>query len=423
MRPFASAQGDDGRPRVVIVGAGFGGLRVARRLAKAPVDVLLVDRHNYHCFLPLLYQVATAGLEPEEIAQGVRSILRRTANVQFRMADVTAIDLDRQLVLWEAGEISYDFLVLAAGSATNYFGMTDVARFSFGLKELNDATSLRSHLLTMFERAAFEPDRQKRAALMTTAVVGGGPTGVELAGALAELKRHVLPRDYPRVNLREARVLLLEATDRLLVVLPPRLQARALERLERLGVEVVFDAAVSDVNREGLTLKDGRTIATATVIWVAGVRAAPLTEALPVETRADGRVVVEPTMQLPSHPQVFAIGDMAYREGADGRPYPQVAPVAVQQGELVATNIRRRLRGEPLRPFRYKDQGTLTTIGRSSAVAHVYGLQFSGFIAWVIWLVVHIIQLIGFRNKLLVLVNWAWNYFTYDRGVRLITRD
>ena len=411
------------RPRVVIVGAGFGGLRVARGLAGRPVDVLVVDQHNYHCFLPLLYQVATAGLEPEEIAQGVRTILRGAPNVQFRMAKVTGVDFSRQVVLSDAGDLSYDYLVLAAGSTTNYFDMEDVARCTFGLKDLNEATVIRNHVLTMFERAAFEPDLERRVTLMTVVVVGGGPTGVELAGALAELKRHVLPRDYPRLDLREARVLLLEATDRLLTVLPRGLRETAHKQLERLGVEVWLHAVVNDVTPGGVRLKDGRSIDSPLVIWVAGVKAAPLAEAVPAEARAGGRLVAEATMQLPGQPQVFVIGDMAHRADADGRLYPQVAPVAIQQGTLVAGNILRHARGEGLRPFRYRDQGTMTTIGRSAAVAHVYGLRLTGFVAWVIWLVVHLIQLIGFRNKLLVLVNWAWNYFTYDRGVRLITEQ
>jgi NADH dehydrogenase len=411
------------RLRVVIVGAGFGGLRVARGLAGKAVDMLIVDRNNYHCFLPLLYEVATAGLEPESIAQNVRRIVRGAPNVEFRMAEVTDADLDRRVVITDAGELPYDYLVLAPGSVTNYFGVSETS--TFALKDLDEAVALRSQLLDAYERAEYESDVERRRSLMTVVIVGGGPTGVELAGAIAELKHHVLAKDYPRLNVDgdEARVLLLEATDRLLGMFPGSLQRRAREQLEALGVEVWLNAAVESATNAGVSLRDGRSIYAATVIWVAGIKTPPLIERLGLETKAGGRVAVEPSMRAPGLSNVFVIGDAAYLEGPDGRPYPQVAPVAIQQGALAAGNILRSIRWEALASLRYRDQGTMTTIGRRRAVAHVYGLRLSGFIAWTIWLVVHLVQLIGFRNKALVLVNWAWNYFTYDRGVRLITRS
>jgi NADH dehydrogenase len=408
------------RRSVVIVGAGFGGLRVARRLKGAPVDVTIVDRRNYHVFIPLLYQVATAGLEAEEIAQPVRKILRTTPNVRFRLATVTAVDLARRLVTTDAGDLPYDYLVLAAGSVTNYFGLESAASATSGLRDLDDAEELRDRILLAFERAAAEPSLEGRRGLMTIAVVGGGPTGVELAGALAELRRHVLPHDYPDLDLKLARVLLLEAADHLLPGFPDRSQRSALAKLRELDVEVRLKAGVASVDSSGVTLRGGEAIAACTVIWVAGMRAPPLAETLAALRGASGRIVVTETLQLPEHPEVFAIGDMAHVGGSEATPYPMMAPVAIQQGDVAAENIRRLLTGESLLAFRYKNAGTMATIGRRAAVAQVGRLQFSGFIAWVLWLTVHLIWLIGLRNRLLVLTNWAWNYITYDRGVRLI---
>ena len=413
----------DRPPRVVIVGAGFGGLRVARGLRGRPVDVLLLDRRNYHTFVPLLYQVATAGLEPEEIAQPVRSIVRGAPNVRFRMADVRGVDFGRRAVLAGDEEIAYDYLVLAAGSATNYFGQDDIARASLALRDLTDATELRNHVLAQFEHAVLEHDDDRRRAHMAVVVVGGGPTGVELAGALAELKRHVLPHDYPELPFHEARVLLLEATDSLLPTFPRSLRASALRELERLGVEVRLNAAVASADERGVVLRDGQRIDAGTLVWVAGLKGPALVESLGLPAARGGRVPVRETLQLPDRPEVFAIGDMAYLEGPGGAPYPMLAPVAIQQGDLVASNILRLVRGEEPRPFRYKDRGTMVTIGRQAAVAQVYGLRFSGLIAWVLWLTIHLVWLIGFRNRLLVLINWVWNYLFYERGARLITRE
>ncbi|MEX2226185.1 MAG: NAD(P)/FAD-dependent oxidoreductase [Dehalococcoidia bacterium] len=409
------------RPRVIVIGAGFGGLRVARSLAGAPVDVLLIDRHNYHQFQPLLYEVAAAGLEPDDIAQPVRAILRGTRNVRFLMADVTGVDLAAKNVTTAAGEIPYDFLVVAAGSATNYFGLQSVELRALGLKDLHQATAVRNRILRNFERAVIATNDAERERLMSVVVIGGGPTGVELSGALAELKRHVLPRDYPDLDLERAHVILLEATDRLLPSMPARLQRKAAQQLRALGVDVRFNAAVREVTADSVVLASGETIASASVVWVAGVRGEPLGETLSAEMGAQRRIKVLPTLQVPGHLDAFVIGDLAYLEDSHGRAYPMVAPVAIQQAQVAATNIMRELRGEPLRAFAYKDRGQMATIGRRKAVAQVFGLQFSGFIAWALWLFVHLIQIVGLRNRALVLLNWTWNYFRYDRANRLVT--
>ena len=407
---------------VVVVGAGFGGLRAARALRRAPVQVVLVDRNNYHLFQPLLYQVATAGLEPEEIAKPARAILRGQKNFDFRMVEVTRVDFAARRLDTSAGPMNYDFLVLAPGGETNFFGLESMQRYGMGLKDIPDAVAIRNHVLTCFEQAMLEADAERRRALLTFIVVGGGPTGVEMAGALSELIRLVLVKDYPRLNIKDVRILLLEATDKLLAALPEQPREAAGKTLWRKYVEVRFGASVADYDGARIRLKSGEVIPAQTVIWAAGVRASPLNATLGLPAARQGRIPVEPTLQVPGHPEVFIIGDAAYRE-QDGEPLPMVAPVAIQMGQSVAGNIRRLLRGHPLRPFHYRDQGTLATIGRNAAVANVYGLKLSGFPAWVMWLVVHIIQLIGFRNKLFVLINWAWDYFFYERAARLITRD
>jgi NADH dehydrogenase len=408
------------RPTVVVVGAGFGGLRAARALRKAPVDVVLVDRHNYHLFQPLLYQVATAGLEPEEIARPVRAILRRQSNAEFRMTEVTGLDRGGKRIVTADGPIPYDYLILAVGGQTNYFGLESVPRHGFGLKDIPEAIRIRNQVLHAFERAMLEPDPERRRAELTFVVVGGGPTGVEMAGALSELIRLVLVKDYPRLNVKDVRVLLLEATDRVLAAMPARLRDAAAETLWRKHVEVRFGATVADYDGARVLLKSGEVIPASTLIWAAGVKAVSLTGRLGLPTAQQGRVPVSLTLDVPGHPDIYVIGDAAYLEVA-GAPLPMMAPVALQMAETAAQNIRRRIAGEPPVEFRYRDPGSLATIGRNAAVAYIRGIGFTGFPAWVVWLVVHIIQLIGFRNKVFVLLNWAWDYFFYERAARLIT--
>jgi len=409
------------RPRVVIVGAGFGGLAAARELADADVDVLMINRTNYHGFWPLLYQVATAGLEPESIAYPVRAILRRYRNADFLLAEVNGVDFEQRAVLTDVGPVMYDYLVLAAGSTTNFFGNERFERYTLGMKDLDEAQRLRNHILTCFEHAVAETDPARRAALLTFVVVGGGPTGVELAGAFIELIRHVMRKDYPMLDVCQAHVVLVEATDRVLATFPESLQRAALDRLQRMGVDVRLSAPVADTRPGVLVFKDGTELAAETIVWAAGVRASPLAEALGVTLGRGARVKVEPTLTLPGHPEVFVIGDMAYLEGyRPGVPYPMVAPVAIQMGEQAARNIIARTRRNPMKPFRYFDKGQMATIGRSAAVLDAFGIQLTGWPAWVGWLFVHLMELVGFRNRALVLLNWAYSYFTYDRGVRLI---
>ncbi|MBZ5640461.1 MAG: NAD(P)/FAD-dependent oxidoreductase [Acidobacteriia bacterium] len=409
-------------PRVVVVGAGFGGLSAARALRHAPVEVVLLDRRNYHLFQPLLYQVATAGLTPGEIAYPVRAIFRRQRNLEFRVAEVTGIDLGRREVETGDGAVRYDYLVLAIGAETDFFGLESVRRHAFGLKDVDDAVALRNHVLTCFERAAVEREPSRRRAELTFAVAGGGPTGVETAGALSELIRLVLARDFTRLDLGEVRVVLVEASPRLLPGMPDDLSAVAVASLGRKRVEVWLGTAVEDYDGERVRLAGGETLDARTLVWAAGARAAGLAGRLSLATGRAGRIRVDPTLELPGHAGAFVIGDAAYLE-AEGAPFPMMAPVAMQMGDLAARNVVRRAAGQEPIPFRYRDPGSLATIGRNSAGAYIHGLKFRGFAAWVVWLLVHLIRLIGFRNRIVVLVNWAWDYFFYESAVRLITRD
>jgi NADH dehydrogenase len=406
---------------VVIVGAGFGGLQCARRLAGEPVDVILLDRHNYHLFTPLLYQVASSLLNPSDIAIPVRAILRRARNLRFRLAEVTRIDFDGRRVETAAGaSVEYDWLVLAAGSRTNFFGLQGVARNAIGLKDLPDAMSLRNHVLGCFEAALLESDPERHHAWLTFVVVGGGPTGVEFAGALSELFRLVLARDFPDLDVDRARVILLEALDRLLPVFPPELGRYAERELVRRGIEVRLGTRVTGFTGEVVELAPGEPIGARTLVWCAGVR--PEALAVPeLRPGSQGRIAVDPELRIRGREREFAIGDAAAAQGR-GEILPMMAPPAMQAGRHAAENILRAARGEALRPFVYRDKGVMATIGRSAGVAAIGRLRLKGFVGWVGWLVVHLYYLIGFRNRLAVLWGWAWDYFRYDRPIRLIAR-
>ena len=410
------------RPVVAVIGAGFGGLRVAMALRRAPVQVVLIDRRNYHLFQPLLYQVATAGLAASEIAYPVRGILRKQANLQFRLAEVEAVDLAERRLQTSTGEIGYDYLVVACGAETNYYGLTGVAEHAVGLKDLDEAVVIRNHVLKMFELAAQERDPEIRRAMLTFVVVGGGPTGVESAGALSELTRLVQLRDFAELQPQELRVILLEASNQLLKGMAPSLQSATAETLWRKHVEVRFGATVTDFDGQKVLLRSGELIPARTVIWAAGARAARLAATLDGPKGSLERIVVEPTLQLPGHPEVMVIGDAAYWE-EDGEPLPMVAPAAIQQAEHAAKNILRMVQGGSPEQFRYKSPGLLATIGRNAAVVEIGGFRSRGFVAWVVWLVVHLMRLVGFRNRLVVFINWAWDYLFYDRAVRVITPD
>lgn len=409
-------------PHVIVIGAGFGGLHVAQKLAGKAVRVTLVDKRNYHLFQPLLYQVATAGISPHEIAYPVRAIFQKQKNFSFLMTRVSGVDFARKVLLTEQGEVAYDYLVIAAGASVNFFGNASLQQNALPLKDISDAVDIRNHILKKFELAAQETDERKRQGLLTFVAVGGGPTGVESAGALSELIRLVLRRDYPQMDMKSVRVILLEASGGILLNMPPDLQASAITSLESKHVEVRLNAKVKDYDGQVVTFTDGSQLPCETLLWSAGVKAASLMSRLGLEQVSLGRVKVLPTLQLPEHPDVYIIGDAAYLE-EDGHALPMVAPVATQQGQQAAENILATLQGKPLKAFHYKNLGSMTTIGRNAAVADSFGMHFRGFMAWVVWLVVHLIGLIGFRNRLIVLINWTWDYFFYDRAVRLITRE
>jgi len=409
------------RPRVVIVGAGFGGLYAAMALGRAPVQVTVVDRQNHHLFQPLLYQVATAGLSATDIAYPVRATLSRQANARVLMAEVDAIDVESRSVVLRDGRIGYDYLILAAGARHSYFGRPDWEQYAPGLKSLEDALAIRTRILLAFERAERESSEARRSELLTFVIVGGGPTGVELAGAIGEISRQVLVRDFRDIDPRSARVILVEAGPRVLPAFPPGLSAKAEASLKKLGVEVRTSLPVTSVG-EGAIVAGGETIAAATVLWAAGVAASPLGRSLGTPLDRAGRVPVEPDLSLPGHPEVLVIGDLAAFRDETGQPLPGVAPVAIQQGRHAARVIQCSLNGAPRPGFRYHDKGTLATIGRAAAVADLGRIKLSGFPAWAAWLSVHIFFLIGFRNRFVVLFEWAWAYFTFQRSARVITQ-
>ncbi|MBN1136257.1 MAG: NAD(P)/FAD-dependent oxidoreductase [Anaerolineae bacterium] len=413
------------RPRVVIVGAGFGGLAAVRHLAKAPVRITVVDRNNYHSFLPLVYQVAAAELETTDIAYPVRSILRRKRGVEFILAEVQGVDLDKKVLLTGGAPIPYDFLILAPGSAPNTFGVPGAEEHAFPLTSVLHAVNLRNQILRCFEEAVHEPDPGRRQAALTFVVVGGGATGVEFAGALIELIRGPLAKDYRTLDVREMRVILLEAMDALLPALPDKLRAYTAAHLKKRGVDLRLKTPVAQVAPGAVTLKDGTVIPTHTVVWTAGVQGDPRFKASGLPATPNGRVAVLPTLQVPGHPEAYVIGDLAYVPH-DGGAVPMVASGAVQEATVACANILRHIRGQELQPFRYKSPGIMVTIGRNAGVASLplrvipRTLTFTGFFAWFIWLAVHLFLLIGFRNRILVMINWAWDYFFFERAVRLI---
>jgi NADH dehydrogenase len=408
------------RPRVVIVGGGFGGLAAAKALRDAPVDVLLVDRRNHHVFQPLLYQVATAALSPGDIASPIRWILRKQRNLQVWLAEATAVHVDRKVLQLADGELSYDYLILAAGSTHAYFGHDEWRPHAPGLKTLEDALEMRRRVLLAFEQAEREHDRDRQRRLLTFVVVGGGPTGVELAGALAEISRHALANDFRAIDPESARVILVESGPRLLSSYPEQLSAYARRALERLGVAVWTGSLVTRIDA-GLVHVGREAIDAGTILWAAGVSASPLGASLGAALDAAGRVLVDQALTVPDHPEISVVGDLAALKGKDGAWLPGVAQVAIQQAAHAAANVRRAIRGEPLQPFAYYSYGNLATIGRNVAVADLPRLRMKGYPAWLFWLFIHIVKLIGFRNRISVLIQWATSYLTYQRSVRLIT--
>jgi len=410
------------QPRVVIVGAGFGGLWAAKGLANARTEVTVIDRENYHLFQPLLYQVATAGLSPADVAAPIRSIVRGSRNITVMLGEVAGVDVAAHTVAMSCGRrVPYDYLVLATGARHAYFGHDEWEAFAPGLKRIEDATEIRRRILLAFERAENETDAQERRRLMSLAIVGGGPTGVELAGAIAELARRALAKDFRNIDPRAARIVLVEAGPRLLPSFPPDLSEDARRRLERLGVEVRLGRPVTAVDAAGVAVGAER-IETRTAIWAAGVAASPAGQWIGAVCDRVGRIAVEADLSVPGHPEIFAIGDTALLSDKSGKPLPGVAPVAKQQGRYVGRLIKARLRGgTPVKPFRYRDYGNLATIGRKAAVIDFGWIHLRGLVAWLIWSVAHIYFLIGFRNRMIVALDWLWAYFTFQRGARLIT--
>ena len=405
--------------KIVIVGAGFGGLWAARKLARADVEVYVIDKNNYHAFLPLLYQVAAAELEEEQIAYPVRSILRAHPNVHFLMSEVQSIDFAAKHVEMAERSIVYDELILAMGSTHHFFNVPGADSHAYPLKTIEQAMVLRNQILRAFEQANLATDPDEIQALLTFAIVGGGPTGVEYAGALSELIYKPLRRDFPELDMEQVRIVLVEGMDRVLGMFPEKLSDYTARRLVKMGVEVVTERFVTEVSAETVTLNDGTILPTRTVVWTAGVKGQSPSAGWDVETAGAGQVIVDDTLRVTGMPDVYAVGDIAYFE-QDGKPLPMLAQVAMQQGEHAAANIMRKHAGEAETGFKYWDKGAMATIGRNAAVTQIGRYSFTGFFAWILWLTIHIAYLIGFRNRLVVLINWAWDYFFYERIARII---
>ncbi len=407
----------------MIIGGGFGGIAAARALKRAPVRLTMIDRRNHHLFQPLLYQVATAALNPSDIASPIRRILRRQRNASVILGEATSIDTRRKVVQLADGEAAYDYLIVATGATHSYFGHDEWLEPAPGLKTLEDAVEIRRRVLVAYEAAEREVDAAEVANWMTFVIIGAGPTGVEMAGALAEISRRVLERDFRKIDPGKARIVLIEAGSRVLPAMSPQSSVSARRQLERLGVEVITDSPVMAVDDRGV-MHGGKRLDSRTVIWAAGVAASPLGKGLGTEVKLDraGRVIVNQDLSVAGADGVFVIGDLA-SISSDGKPVPGLSPAALQEGQHAAKNIMRSIRSEPTLPFRYRDKGTLATIGKAAAVADIRGLHLSGLVAWLMWLFVHIFFLIGFRNRFIVIVEWAWTYVRNDRGARLITGD
>jgi NADH:ubiquinone reductase (H+-translocating) len=407
------------KPRVVVVGAGFGGLWAVRSLAPEPVDVLVIDRNNYHTFLALLYQVAAAELEPEDIAYPIRSIFSGFRNVDFALAQVRHVNLEKRLIVTDGRVFSYDYLVLATGSIPDSFGIPGVQEHAFFLKTLEDGVALKNHIICCFERAARQDEGTETAGILTFVIAGGGATGVEYAGALSELVRGPMVKEYPNIDFSSVRIVLLEAADALVGNMPESIRSYTYKRLLRMGVEVRLQRKVVELAQDSVRLNGLEEIPAKTVVWTAGVRGEDLASSSEILTARDGRVPVLPTLQLSDHPEVYVVGDVARIE-SDGRSLPMVAQVAIQSGTAAARNIARQIAGSDPLPFRYGDRGSMITIGRNAAGVAIGARTFSGFFAWLLWLVIHLFNLIGFRNRVMVFINWAWDYLLYERAVRFV---
>jgi NADH dehydrogenase len=412
-----------GKPRIVIIGGGFGGIELAKAMRRNDVQIVLLDKHNYHTFQPLLYQVATAGLEPDSIAFPLRKIFKRQSNLTFRMTNVENIDTQTQTIYTNIGTLHYDYLVLATGSTTNYFGIKSIAENGMPMKNVPEALNLRSLILQNLEAALETDDLNEREALMSFAIVGGGPTGVEMAGALGELKKHVLPADYPDLDLRQMKIHLIESGAELLGAMSPISSQKALAFLKKFDVNVWLNTAVTDYDGDTVVFKDGRTLPACVLIWSAGVMG-NMVQGIPAEAIARGqRIVTDEYSRVKGYTNLFAIGDVAAMISEQNpRGYPMVAPVAMQQGQLLAKNLMAIINGKEPKPFKYFDKGVMATIGRNRAVVESMGFKTQGFMAWFMWMTVHLLTLVGFRNKVVTLINWTWSYFNYDRGIRLIIR-
>ena len=411
------------KPRVVVIGGGFAGVHFTKAMSKAPVQVVMLDKNNYHQFQPLLYQVATSGLEPDSITFPIRKVLAGAKNTFFRMAEVQKIDRKNNRVITNTGIVDYDYLVIATGSVSNYFGIEDCRKYGIGLKTINDALNIRSLILQNFERAANSCDPEEKDMLTNVAIVGGGPAGVEMAGALAEFKRYVLPKDYPEFDKDNMKIYLIQASDELLQTMSEKAKARTVKDLEKMGVEVIFNCRVKGYDGETVDLGDNREVKAATLVWTAGVKGT-YPDGIPEEAKiGGGRILVNDELKVKGTDNIFAIGDIAGMISVElPNGHPMVAQAAMQEGTHLAKYIVNKLKGKPTKPFKYKDKGSMATIGKKRAVADIGNRFISGFLAWILWSTIHLLFIIGFKNKFLVGLNWSMNYITYDKGNRLIIR-